>query len=665
MDIIDIMLAKAMTPQGKTDAYVAKANKAAQKAAQAEADAATAIATVEAAADEIATAKSEAADLLKDAQDALETAQAAQINTLDTEDVDAEVKKMTVNTNVVNGQTANTLQVITTYPDNTLNTQNITKLYKNTGNNEDGAMTQKAITDALADKASITIVNLKADKSYVDQQLAAIPTGTDSSTTVDTNLGSENENKIVIVGESGNIMAGVVTEEDIIQALILNGGYTARNAVGLEIDYDNKSFRRVQQASGKSIGNDFDQYLMYGGRKRCTVLDDGTISAFYGDTDYREDSANAQVMIYQPKFYYQRIPLQTEGNRLGKIINRDSIIISTTPQSGFKLHPLFINESGEEVDYVLLGAYESGIYSASSQGTYRYVYTNVDFNNDKLVSIVNTKPITGSSNMNMQKAEQLARNRGNGWHIYTIQAESANQMLEAIEFGTLNGQSILGKGVCNITTEGNYNQAALTGSTSSIGNGSGAAEETTIETNESHYTVTEDGKVAICYRGMENPWGNTWTMLGGIIVYGDGATYGGVPYICNDFNYSYNSLGNNYESVEFNLPNGNGWISAMGYGSKKYDWLLMPATIGGTANSSLPVGDNGWFDYNLTGLRAVLHGGGWSFEDSDGLFYYACDHTPDDTTYKSYGTRLMFIPTKNEIYTANIEKWQQKMNIGG
>jgi len=35
MDIIDVMLAKAMTPQGKTDAYVAKANKAAQKAAKA------------------------------------------------------------------------------------------------------------------------------------------------------------------------------------------------------------------------------------------------------------------------------------------------------------------------------------------------------------------------------------------------------------------------------------------------------------------------------------------------------------------------------------------------------------------------------------------------------------------------------------------------------
>jgi hypothetical protein len=53
MDILDIMLARAMTPQGKTDAYVAKANKAAQKAAKAEEDAEAAIATVTAAAEDI------------------------------------------------------------------------------------------------------------------------------------------------------------------------------------------------------------------------------------------------------------------------------------------------------------------------------------------------------------------------------------------------------------------------------------------------------------------------------------------------------------------------------------------------------------------------------------------------------------------------------------
>ena len=91
----------------------------------------------------------------------------------------------------------------------------------------------------------------------------------------------------------------------------------------------------------------------------------------------------------------------------------------------------------------------------------------------------------------------------------------------------------------------------------------------------------------------------------------------------------------------------------------------MPAAVNGDANSTLPIGDNGWFDSNLTGLRAVVHGGGWSFQESDGPFYYACDHAPNDTTYKSYGARLMFVPTKNSIYTANIAKWQNEMNIGG
>jgi hypothetical protein len=36
MDILDVMLARAMTPQGKTEAYVAKANTAAAKAEKAE-----------------------------------------------------------------------------------------------------------------------------------------------------------------------------------------------------------------------------------------------------------------------------------------------------------------------------------------------------------------------------------------------------------------------------------------------------------------------------------------------------------------------------------------------------------------------------------------------------------------------------------------------------
>lgn len=658
MDIIDIMLARAMTPQGKTEAYVAKAEKAAQKATAAEASAAAAIETVEAAADEIATAREEAASLLEEAQEALETAQSAQINTLDVEDVDAEVKKLTVNTNTVTGNAANTLQVITTYPDNTLNTQNITKLYKDTGSNEDGTMTQKAITDALDTKVDTTVLNNYATTVYVDNAIAAIPSGSGSGSSGVSNLGDENEGKIVVVGDDGNIQSGVITEEDIIQALILNGGYTARDAVGIEADYYNKTITRTQQAVNKSMGADFNSYPMYGGRMRCNVADDGTINAFYGDNGYTEDGSNGQVMVYQPKFYYQRIPIEVGTNKVGKIVQKDSIIISATQQNGFKLHPLFITENGDELDYVLLSAYEGGLEDVSAQTYATETPVDVDFNNDKLISVAGTKPITGSSNLSFQKAEQLANNRGSGWHISTIQAESANQMLEIIEFGSFNGQASLGKGVCNITN-GNNNSAAITGATASLGNTSGVAASTTIEDGGVVSTTSDLDKSSISYRGLENPWGNVWQMINGILVVGNTTMNGGVPYICTNGIYSYSTITNNYVSAGFSLPNNSGWISALGYGGKTYDWLLMPAEAT-NATSALPIGDNGWFDMNLNGVRMVLHGGGWIFDDSDGPFYYACDKQPTDSSYKSYGARLLYIPTKNNTYLANIAKWQAK-----
>lgn len=665
MDIIDIMLAKALTPQGQVETYAAKARKAAQDAAAAEASAEAAAQSLEDAAE----AKEAAEAALADVQEALEALD-IEAN-LDLDAVDTEVNKMTFSATGVATQNNYTQTLTATMPDGTT-TKNVTglaKLYKATGSNEDGGMTQKAITDALAQKANTSDLASKADastaatKTYVDEQIAAIeiPSGNGGVS----NLGSENSGKIVVIGSDGNIVSGTITEEALIEALIIGGNYIARDAVGLEIDFSSKTFTRTQQAANKTMGSDFDSYLMYGGRKRCIVDDSGAIVKFYGETGYTEENSNYQVMVYQPKFYYQRMPLRIVDNKVGKVVEKDSIMISYTPQNGFKIHPLFVDSNGDELDYVLLGAYEAGLYSAASQDTYQYSVDSINTSADKLVSKANVKPLTGTSGLNMQSAEQLANNRGAGWHIYTIEAESANQMLELVEFGTLNGQSALGKGVSNIATNGSYNQAALTGSTSSLGNASGSAASTTIETNNSTTTETENGKVSISYRGLENPWGNTWTMLGGIIIYGNTTSNGGVPYICSNYNYAYNALSNNYESAQFSLPNTTGWISAFGYGEKKYDWLLMPATVGGSANSALPVGDNGWFDSNLTGIRAVLHGGSWSFEDANGPFYYACDKQPNDTTYKSYGARLMFVPTKNSVYTANIAKWQTEMNMGG
>ena len=120
MDIIDIMLAKALTPQGQVETYAAKAQKAAQDAAAAEVSAEAVVNNIESITEQTNANNEAAAQALENVQAALEALNG--VDVVDINDIDTEVKKMTVNTNTVNGNAANTLQIITTYPDNTLNT---------------------------------------------------------------------------------------------------------------------------------------------------------------------------------------------------------------------------------------------------------------------------------------------------------------------------------------------------------------------------------------------------------------------------------------------------------------------------------------------------------------------------------------------------------------
>ncbi len=609
MDIIDIMLARAMTPQGQTEIYVAKADKAAATAEKAKADAVAAVNTLEEAADEVAVARTEAQSLLEEARETLETAQAAQINTLDVEDVDDEIKKLNISIKNTDTQNHKLLQMETKYPDNTTHTENITKLYKSEGNNEDGTMTQKAI------------------KTYVDSK--------SNSATV--NFDPNNAGHIVIIDKDGKIISGTTTEEQIINALIAAGiDPSTNNEIGLDIDYQNKVFARLQKASNLTMGQDFNKFVMYGGRKRCNVSDNGTITAFYGDSNYREDGSNGQVMVYQPKFYYQRTPLKLND----KTVRRETLTISSTKKPGFKLHPLFDAGNNEEYEYVLLSAYEGTI------------------NNNILSSITGAQPV---SNVTVADAEMYARARGEGWHIMNMAAVSANQMLEIVEFGQMNGQNALEAGITNLNYTSNKNCSAIIGSTSVLGNSSGHATTTISNNNGVELTNTEAGKRAISYRGMENPWGNIWNMIGGINIKGDGYSQGGAPYICNDFNYTPSLINSNYEYIGFNLPSTYGWINGMGYGEEKYDWVYLPAECASGANSLLPVGDNLWTVGNVSENKIIAVGGTYGFGEADGPFYYACDSSANNSNKHNYSARLMFIPTKNAIYENNILKWTNVM----
>ena len=366
-------------------------------------------------------------------------------------------------------------------------------------------------------------------------------------------------------------------------------------------------------------------------------------------------------MVYQPKFYYQRTPITMNRLTYGNAVKKETIILSSQKQAGFKLHPLFINENGEIVDYVLLPAYQGSIYDNSTSTYNTTSDLTVDFANDKLSSIAAAKPIAGSTTnpLTVEKAEQLARNRGTGWHITNMAAESANQMLSMVEFGQLNLQSALEAGIVNIAGVADTNCSSITGSTSTLGNTTGVADITRNEINGAYASYNNAGKRAISYRGVENPWGNLWHFIGGINIYSaSGRDGGGYPYICKNFNYQYDSI-TNYENIGFQLPANHSWISAMGYSNEDYDWVFMPAECS-SANSALPVGDSLWANPVLNGINCVVAGGTWESDTEAGPFYYGCDR--EINYYKfSFGANLMFIPAKNDTYTANINKWNSKM----
>lgn len=280
-----------------------------------------------------------------------------------------------------------------------------------------------------------------------------------------------------VVGADGKDGADLSNEVEDIKAYI---GYTDEDIAGLCVDYENKTFTRLAGAVNLSQGADFNKFKMYGGRRRCNVLDDGTITAYYGDANFAEDGSNGQVMVFQPAFYYKVVPLKLEKNSdsgIGYHLRKANYYVSSKPKTGFKLHPAFYDENGNAINYILFSADEGSMYDVSAKA---YVNDNVDSivyeDGDLLCSVAGKKPISGlrkgiGTKMNL---ELMAQNRGSGWHLETIEAVSANQLLMMIELGAMNSQTGIGQGVVSISDNSSYNCASLTGSTADLGNATGS-----------------------------------------------------------------------------------------------------------------------------------------------------------------------------------------------
>lgn len=519
---------------------------------------------------------------------------------------------------------------------------------------------QEVINSASSVKTSLSNVistantaksNLDASVATANNVLQSLSAENASAASNIDELKSENFN-------SQEILSGVAD----IRAYL---GITADDIVGIQVDYKNKTFKRLAGAANLTKGSDFDKFTMFGGRKRCNVADDGSIVAWYGDADYKEDGSMGQVMVYQPKFYYLVCPVEYDpiDTGIGYHLRKANYYVSEKPRAGFRLHPAFYDASGNEIDYFLTSAYEGSIYDASASAYLLNDEQVMNTGEDKFSSIAGARPASGSSqNLTRPNIEAMAQNRGTNWHGDLIKQVSAEQMLMIIEMGMMNLQTAIAQGVVSLPwttgSDTTSSYAAATGSTASLGNGTGRAEKTTTYEGGVAKEYTVDGKTSVCWRGKENFWGNIWKFVYGINIWGNGKMGGGQPYICSDFSFAESKNSGNYEPAGFTVTNANGYISAMGY-STACDWLFIASECLG--NSSLPVGDYTYITVNLNGYRIALLGGGWVGGGVAGGFYWYLD---GGVGYRSrnVGGRLVYIPTRDSAtYTAAIEAWKQKM----
>ena len=617
---------KGNTAKSALDSAITSANTARTNLVSATSSANNAESTLKSATSTAQTATASANDVKKNLDSSISSANSAK-SALDTAISNAKTAKSNLDTSTSTGNTAK----------NNLDTaiSNATKTRSDLN---------AVISSAQSAQSSLSGVIAQASTAQTNLQNA-----TNGATNVFNQLTAEN------VSAKANLDA--LRSEDFNAQEILSGVTDIRaylgmieteDVLGITMDYKNKTCTRIAGAKNLTAGADFDKFSMYGGRKRCNVSDGGTINAYYGDEGYTEDGSNGQVMVYQPKFYYLVCPLEYDRQETGYgyHLRKANYYVSETQRAGFKLHPAFYDKNGNEVDYILMSAYEGCIYDTSANAYLKNDEQVMDASKDKFSSIAGARPASGvSQNLTRPNIEQMAKNRGEGWHSFGIKTASMEQLLMIVEMGMMNLQTAIGQGVVNLPwttgSDTTSSYAGATGSTASLGNGTGRATKTTTYEGGKATDYTVDGKTSICYRGVENFWGNIWKFAYGVNIWGNGKMAGGMPYICSDFNYAEGKNTDNYEGAGFTVTKANGYISAMGY-STKYDWLFMASECLG--NSSLPVGDYTYITENLNGYRIARLGGSWNDGSyAGGFFWYLVGGV--GIRSRDVGGRLVYVPT--------------------
>ena len=482
-------------------------------------------------------------------------------------------------------------------------------------------------------------------------------------------------NVVVTVDNASNVQITLdssqiyVTEDELETALANAKLYSSKNYGIKRLITDNTiaSWTRIGDAeglkanatkNGSEVANDFDNCYPWSDIRRCNVDPvTGQVLAYYGETGYKADGSNGEVMVKIPEFWWKRERVPDE---FGNVY--EYIYIADYARAGYKKSEEFFVGA-----YLLSTTDEEGTIVAHSKSGVipRYSTTLANF-------------------------RSYAKNTGDGfclldYHYFLL------QMLYLVEYATYNSQNALGNGLVAMNTakaliaENNVNRIIVSsagtgfwvGKTICIGatdawNSSVAADReiTSIEDyNDGQITgkaIHFDGDPVniavnnviwgsaqktggndvlgnksgclnnnqyhpVSYRGIEDIFGHLFQHVDGINIKDFQA------YICkNPSEYANDKFDTPYEKLGYiNSETADSYSKKLGL-DEKHPEIALPIEVG--ASSSTGTTDYYWAQ---TGNRLAYVGGNFNYNGTKaGFFSWHCSNA-SSSSYWYYGARLL------------------------
>jgi hypothetical protein len=289
------------------------------------------------------------------------------------------------------------------------------------------------------------------------------------------------------------------------------------------------------------------------------------------------------------------------------------------------------------------GADAAGIIylSRPSSVTRNAVFTDAEALQVGAVTFASVAAATANANyaVDMDDLESFGNNLSKGAGVGNPWSVPARQLLMYIEYGTFDLQTALGKGIVD-KSSGTGFAGELTGADSA---------DTNIGTNGTGTGTGTNGTTPVVWRGIENPWGNIWEYLIGMLVTTDGAGTYRITKRDGSGSDTDGKLTETPGAGTFESGTGlvqaasSGWVYPVSLVSDALGCLMFaPDNSDHSAGSTSGYLCDGWYA-STSSNRILLAGGRWSYGLYAGPGFRNATYAVA-TSDRTVGARLEFRP---------------------